>query len=94
MSFLKIDFEEEIKKLNPVTWVYNNDPSETVHIGYIAEELDSVDAFKFLVQYDNSKTPIGIKYEILSVYAIEALKAAFAKIESLEKEIKLIKNNE
>lgn len=87
MSFIKINFEEEIKKLKPVTWVYNNDPTETVQIGYIAEDLDKVDALKFLVQYDNNKQAIGIKYEILSVYAIEALKSAFDKIAELENKI-------
>lgn len=93
MSFLKINFAEEIKKLNPVTWIYNNDPSETVQIGYIAEDLDEIDAFKFVVQYDKNKQPIGIKYEILSVYALEALKEAFTKIDELESKIKNIKNS-
>jgi hypothetical protein len=86
MSFINIDFEKEIKQLRPVTWVYNNDPTESVNIGYIAEELDAIDAFKYLVQYDNNQ-PVGIKYELISVYAIEAIKVAYQKIEMLEKKI-------
>lgn len=88
MSFVEIDFENEIKKLKPVTWIYNNDPSKTINIGYIAEDLDSIDAFKYLIQYDGSGSPIGIKYEILSVYLVEALKVAYKKIEDLEQKIK------
>ena len=88
MSFLKINFEQEIKKLNPVTWIYNNDPSNTVNIGYIAEEMNDIDAFSFAVEKDPAGNPIGIRYEILSVYAIEALKACFERIEKLESLIK------
>lgn len=91
MDFIEIDFEKEISKINPVTWIYNNDPSKSINIGYIAEDLDEIDAFKYLVQRDSAGNVIGIKYELLSIYAIEALKVAYKKIEDLENKIKDIK---
>jgi hypothetical protein len=82
-----IDFWAEIQNLRPVTWVYKSDPTEKRHIGYIAEELDAIDAFKYVVYYNLQNEPAGIKYELLSVYAVEALKLAAKKIEDLENKI-------
>lgn len=92
MSFTEIDFESEIKKLNPVTWIYNNDPKKEINIGYIAEDLDKVDALKFLVEKDLNGNIMGIKYEIISVYLVEAIKVAYQKIDKLENEIKQLKS--
>jgi hypothetical protein len=91
MEFIEIDFEKEINKINPVTWIYNNDPLKNINIGYIAEDLNEIDAFKYLIQHDDAGNIIGIKYELLSIYAIEALKVAYKKIEALEDKIKSIK---
>jgi hypothetical protein len=87
MENMEIDFWAEIQNLRPVTWVYKSDPTEKRHIGYIAEELDAIDAFKYVVYYDSKNEPAGIKYELLSVYAVEALKLAAKKIEELENKI-------
>jgi len=87
MENMEIDFWAEIQSLRPVTWVYKSDPTEKRHIGYIAEELDAIDAFKYVVYYDSKNKPAGIKYELLSVYAIEALKLAANKIKELEDKI-------
>lgn len=91
---IDIDFESEVKKLSPITWVYKNDPSEVRNIGYIAEELDAIDAFKYVVHYDENNVPDGIRYDLISVYAIEAIKVAYQKIEILEKKIVEIQNGQ
>lgn len=88
MSDIQIDFESEIKKLKPVTWIYKDDKLEMRNIGYIAEDLNKIDAFKYIVHYDNNLIPDGIRYDLLSVYAIEAIKVAYQKIEFLENKIK------
>lgn len=87
MENMEIDFWAEIQSLRPVTWVYKADTTEKRHIGYIAEDLDAIDAFKYVVYYDSKNEPAGIKYELLSVYAIEALKLAANKIKELEDKI-------
>jgi len=84
---IEIDFWAEIQNLRPVTWVYKADPTEIRHIGYIAEELEAIDALKYVVYYNSKNEPAGIKYELLSVYAVEALKVAAQKIEELENKI-------
>lgn len=94
MEQINIDFEESIKKLNPVTWIYNNDPKETRQIGYIAEDLYEIDAFKYLIPLDKFDRPMGIRYDLLSVYAIEVLKTTMQKVEMLEKEILALKINQ
>jgi hypothetical protein len=91
---IEIDFEKAIKSLRPVTWIYNDDEEDVRQIGYIAEELYEIDAFKYVVLLDEEDKPLGIRYDLISVYTVEALKTAFLKIEKLEKEIDLLKNNQ
>lgn len=93
MIKIPIDFESEIQKLRPVTWIYKEGEDRSRNIGYIAEELDAIDAFKYVVHYDENKIPDGIRYDLISVYAIEAIKIAYKKIELLEKRIKILEAN-
>jgi hypothetical protein len=92
MGSEEIDFEKTIKSLNPVTWIYNGDLKDTRHIGYIAEEVNEVDALKYIVVLDEENNPLGLRYDLLSVYSIEVLKILLEKVESLENEIKILKN--
>jgi hypothetical protein len=92
MGSQEIDFEKTIKSLNPVTWIYNGDLKDTRHIGYIAEEVNEVDALKYIVVLDKENNPLGLRYDLLSVYSIEVLKILLEKVESLENEIKILKN--
>ena len=92
MGSEEIDFEQTIKSLNPVTWIYNGDLKDTRHIGYIAEEVNEVDALKYIVVLDEENNPLGLRYDLLSVYSIEVLKILLEKVESLENEIKTLKN--
>jgi hypothetical protein len=93
MESTEIDFENTIKSLSPVTWIYNGDLSETRHIGYIAEEVNEIDALKYIVILDEENNVSGLRYDLLSVYSIEVLKNLLEKIEKLESEIKILKSN-
>ena len=92
MGSIEIDFEQTIKSLNPVTWVYNGDLKEIRHIGYIAEEVNEIDSLKYIVVLDKDNNPLGLKYDLLSVYSIEVLKILLEKVENLENEVKTLKN--
>lgn len=94
MLNIPIDFESEIQKLRPVTWIYKEDENEIRNIGYIAEELNAIDAFKYVVFYDKEGLPGGIRYDLISLYAIEAIKVAYKKINILEEKIKLIEQKQ
>lgn len=89
---ININFLEEINKISPITWIYKYDDSDTRHIGYLAEDLNQIDSFKYVVEKDKDSKPLGIKYDLLSIYAIEALKTAVQRIEILEKELNTLKS--
>jgi hypothetical protein len=91
MGLTEIDFEKTIKSLNPVTWIYNGDLKEVRNIGYIAEEVNEIDSLKYIVVLDKDNNPLGLKYDLLSVYSIEVLKILLEKVENLENEIKDLK---
>jgi hypothetical protein len=84
---VEINFKDDIKRLRPATWVYKAHESKERYIGYIAEELYEIESFKYAVHKDDNGNIDGIRYEILSVYALEALKSAYNMIEKLEKRI-------
>jgi hypothetical protein len=92
MESMGIDFEQAIKSLNPVTWIYNGDLKKTRHIGYIAEEVNEIDALKYMVVLDKEDKPLGLRYDLLSVYSVEVLKVLLEKVKELENEIKILKN--
>ena len=87
MPASRIDFEKSIKGIDAVTWKYKWDSPEVRNLGYIAEQLYENEDFKYVVPLDDEGLPAGIRYDLLSVYAIEALKEAFKKINALEKRI-------
>jgi hypothetical protein len=88
----EIDFEKAIQALNPVTWIYNNDPKNIRQLGYIAEEVNEVNSLKYMVVLDKEDKPMALRYDILSVYTVEVLKILMQKIEKLENEINTLKN--
>ena len=92
MGEIEIDFEACIKSLKPVTWIYNDDTKEARQIGYIAEELFKVDELKYVVILDEYDQPLALRYDLISVYTVEVLKTALSRIESLEKEISILKS--
>jgi hypothetical protein len=92
MGQIEINFEKAIKALNPVTWIYNGDLKEIRQIGYIAEEVNDIDSLQYIVVLDKEDKPLGLRYDLLSVYSIEVLKILLEKVENLENEIKILKN--
>jgi hypothetical protein len=93
MGNVEIDFEACIKNLNPVTWIYNDDEKMVRQIGYIAEELFEIDDLKYVVLLDEKDQPLALRYDLISVYAVEVLKTALTRIENLENELFALKNN-
>jgi hypothetical protein len=93
MGEVSIDFEACIKSLRPVTWIYNDDIKEVRQIGYIAEELFEIDELKYVVMLDEEDQPLALRYDLISVYTVEVLKTALERIENLENEISILKNN-
>lgn len=92
MGEIKIDFEKAIQALKPVTWIYNNDPKNIRQLGYIAEDVNEVESLRYMVVLDKEDKPMALRYDILSVYAVEVLKTLMQKIEKLENEIDTLKN--
>jgi hypothetical protein len=92
MGQIEINFEKAIKALNPVTWIYNGDLKEIRQIGYIAEEVNNIESLQYIVLLDKENKPLGLRYDLLSVYSIEVLKILLEKVENLENEIKILKN--
>jgi hypothetical protein len=71
---------------------YTDKVSGLREIGYIAEELDVL-GLKDLVIYNNENKPNGLKYDRISLYLVEVLKQYRAEIESLKKEMEMIKGH-
>lgn len=92
MESMGIDFEQAIKSLKPVTWIYNGDTKEIRQLGYIAEEVNEVDSLKYIVVLDKDNKPLGLRYDLVSVYSVEVLKTLLERVKNLEDEIKILKN--
>ena len=54
---------EDIYKLRPVTFLYNDDATNTLQYGLIAEEVDA--AFPALAVYDKEGKPYTVRYHLL-----------------------------
>jgi Chaperone of endosialidase len=65
------DFSENVLKLRPVTFVYNNDELDTQEIGLIAEEVDEL--FPAMVAKDKDGIPYTVRYHLLPVLLLNEL---------------------
>ncbi|GEM_PF-3266827 len=75
---------EIVKKLRPVSFVYNtekspNDPS--THLGFIAEEVDKI--MPDLVVYDKEGLPMSVKYNEFAPVIVKAIQELDIKMETL-----------
>ncbi len=75
---------ENVLQLNPVTFAYNDDETETEQYGLIAEEVDKV--FTGLVGYDKDGLPFSVNYEVLPVLLLNEMKKQHMTIEELRKD--------
>jgi hypothetical protein len=87
------DFYTHIDKLVPKMYKLKGDKGtkfeSEVYCGYVAEELDLVDGFEKFVKYDNKSNtlPDSIKYDMLSVAALECVKKQKKEINELKSEV-------
>ena len=80
----------EILQLQPKAYIYKGDNREGV--GYVAEDIDKL-GLKELVSYNQKGQPEAINYDVLQLYIVEIIKSQQQRIETLEKEIKELKDN-
>ena len=91
MESMGIDFEQAIKSLNPVTWIYNGDIKEIRQLGYIAEEVNEVDSLKYIVVFDKDNKPLGLRYDLVSVYSVEVLKTLLERVKKYKRYFQIYK---
>jgi len=70
---------EVIYELNPVIFVYNNDPSETEQYGLIAEEVEKV--FPGIVVRDAEGQPHTVQYQVLPILLLNEVQKQHAALE-------------
>jgi hypothetical protein len=73
------DVSEKIYELNPVSFVYNMDETNSIQYGLIAEEVDAV--LPELVAYEEDGTPLTVRYEVLPVLLLNEMHKQKAEIE-------------
>jgi hypothetical protein len=76
---------EMIYHLNPVTFAYNSDASETKQYGLIAEEVDQV--FPGIVVKDEDGQPYTVQYQVLPVLLLNELIKQHAAMERMDARI-------
>jgi Chaperone of endosialidase len=72
---------EQLNQLRPVKFAYRNDASHALQYGLIAHEVAEV--FPELVVYDNDNKPYSVRYQVLPVLLLHALKKQGATIDDL-----------
>lgn len=70
---------EDIYKLRPVTFVYNNDETESMQYGLIAEEVDQV--LPALVVQDDEGKPYTVRYHLLPQMLLNELQKLHAIVQ-------------
>jgi hypothetical protein len=84
---------ETIRALRPVSFKYNNDASEQVRLGLIAEEVKDVDPRLIFKGEDN--LPRGVRYEDLTSVLTKAVQELDTKVsETSSTTLKLVNNTE
>lgn len=76
------DVSANIYDLNPVTFVYNSDASETTQYGLIAEEV--ADVFPGIVVRNANGQPETVQYHVLPILTLNELQKLAARVAVLE----------
>ena len=77
------DVSEQIRKLNPVTFVYDSDPNERTQVGMIYE--DTVDVIpEICFEKDGTK---GIDYSKLTVYLLKEVQRLQSELDQIKREV-------
>lgn len=70
--------------LRPKTYIYNSDPEGGIQVGYIAEEVQTLN--KHFATYDKPDgDPVAINYNTIVVFLVEEIKKLKKRIEILER---------
>jgi hypothetical protein len=87
-----------VHELNPKTYFYNNRPSTKKEIGYIAEEVHNITNHFATYNYPDD-TPVGINYDVITVFLVEEVKklkqqniSLTEKLLALEERLSLLEN--
>ncbi len=78
------ELSSSIFKLRPVTFIYNNDVTENIQYGLIAEEVDQ--HFPYIVTKDENGLPYTIRYHLLPVLLLNELQKQHVTIENMKKQ--------
>jgi len=76
---------EKVLKLQGVNFTWLNDPSKTLDIGFIAQDVEEV--VPELVIKDNNDGMLSVKYQNISALLVESVKEQQKEIESLKAKI-------
>ncbi len=80
---------EELLDLQPVAFNYKETGAKS--FGYIAEDVDELGIHN-LVVYDNEGRPDALKYDMISVYLVEAYKEQKAQIDALTEKVNILED--
>ncbi|HSC25135.1 MAG TPA: tail fiber domain-containing protein, partial [Candidatus Babeliales bacterium] len=78
------DKSNDIFQLRPVTFIYNNDETESLQYGLIAEEVEEI--FPTIVIKDSQGLPVTIQYDVLPILLLNEIKKQQITIEKLNEE--------
>ena len=77
---------EEAMKLNPVSFMYNDDIGvRGSQVGFIAEEVAQVD--DRLVTYDAGGTPVNVKYQNMVAVVVKAVQEMWSAVDELKDKV-------
>jgi len=79
-----------IHRLRPVTFSYNNDETNRIQYGLIAEEV--ADIFPSLVVNDQDGNPYSVRYQVLPVLLLNEVQRQQASIEALAERVERLEN--
>jgi hypothetical protein len=78
------DASVDILKLRPVTFIFNDDKTESTQYGLIAEEVDEI--FPNIVVRNNNNEIDAVQYHVLPILLLNEMKKQQATIEELKKD--------
>jgi len=79
-----------IHRLRPVIFSYNDDATNTIQYGLIAEEV--ADIFPSLVVNDKDGNPYSVRYQVLPVLLLNEVQRQQASIEALAERVERLEN--
>jgi hypothetical protein len=83
-----VDESAAILRLNPVSFVYKADESQTRQFGLIAEEVDAI--FPRLVIRDKDGAPFTVRYEVLPVLLLNEMKKLVDKVATMDEALAIV----